>query len=471
MLRFFGFQSLPSVLVLTLALGGCSAGQPPLTTAAVAAPIAPSPRAAPASFLPRLETPREVLLGIDVLESGGFLPLRGKRVGLLTHPAGVDRHGVSTIDVLRRAPGMRLVALYSVEHGLYDQFAANQKYADQLDPRTGLMNYSLYRQGGSHKPTLEQLRGIDALVIDLQDIGVRAYTFTSAMKVAMEACFQNNIEVVVLDRPNPLGGLKVDGPMLDPQWSSQPGRDNYLGEFPVPYVHGLTIGELARMAKYQPGVLHIPEAVRARGHLIVIPMTGWRRGMRWPDTGLTWVPTSPLIPDFSAVVGDPMTGLGCFMGEPLGDPPRRLGGFSHGVGKLYPFRGISNRFVKSEVLERELDALNLPGLGFRRVSVPDPKTGKPATGLYIEVTDWDEWRPTELSFYLMKLDCKYSPRNPFAAASPQIATLFLHHMGSTAFFEDIAAHGTRVNVDAYVREWQARAKIYQEQSRRYWLYQ
>jgi len=420
---------------------------------------------APAFEIPRIEFPHQVMLGIDVLEAEGFAPLRGKRIGLLTHPAGVDHRGVSTVEILHNAPGLRLIALYSVEHGLYDQFPAERTYSDQLDPRTGLMNYSLY-SGRGRKPTLSQLRGIDALVIDLQDIGSRSYTFASAMKVTMEACFQNNIEVIVLDRPNPLGGLKVDGPMLDPQWSSRPSKDNYVGEFPVPYVHGLTIGELARMAKFQPGILHVTDDVRIRGRLLVIPMRGWTRSMRWPETGLTWVPTSSFVPDFSAVVGYPMTGLGCYMGE-----FPHLGGFSHGVGKMYPFRGISNKYVPSEVLERALTALDLPGLGYRRVSVPNPRTGQPATGLYIEVTDWDEWEPTELNFYLMRLDCKFAPRNPFAAASPLIVSEFLDHMGSTAFFRDLVAHGSRVDVDAYIREWQARDAIYQQESRRFWLYQ
>jgi len=333
-------------------------------------------------------------------------------------------------------------------------------FNDQVDPRTGLMVYSLYN-GRTHQPTAAQLKGIDALVVDLQDIGTRSYTFTGAMKQAMEGCFLNHVEIIVLDRPNPLGGLKVDGPIPDPQWLGP----NLVNEFPVPYVHGLTIGELARLAKDQPGVLRIPEAARLAGRLTVIPMRGWRRDMRWPETGLTWVPTSPYIPDFSAVVGYPMTGLGSFMG----DTPN-LGGFRSGVGSDYPFRGISNKYLKSETLEAVLDGLHLPGLGFRRVSVPDAKTGKPATGLFIEVTDWDAWQPAELNFYLMKLDCKFSPRNPFAAAPPLVANGFLKHMGSNALFKDLVAHGANVDIVTYLRDWRAKAKLFQEQSRRFWLY-
>jgi uncharacterized protein YbbC (DUF1343 family) len=390
------------------------------------------------------------LLGIDVLEAEGFAPLRGKRVGLLTHPAGVDRRGVSTIEVLRHAPGLRLVALYGAEHGIYNQLPSGENYRDRVDPRTGLIVHSLYN-GKTHKPTPAQLQGIDVLVIDLQDIGSRSYTFISAMKVAMEACFENNIEVMVLDRPNPLGGLKVDGPPMDPQWRS------YVGDFPVPYVHGLTIGELARMAKYQPGVLQVPEAIRARGRLVVIPMRGWQRSMRWSETGLNWVPTSPLMPNFSAVAGYPMTGLA-----------NEIGDFT--TSREFPFRGIAHKNIKPEVLQRRLEAFHIPGLRYRRVSMVSLKTGQPGMALYIEITDWDEWRPTELNFYLMKLSCELSSRNPFASASADQKNIFLKLTGSPAFFRDIATHGGRIDVDAYVRDWQARAKIFQQQSRRFWLY-
>ena len=281
----------------------------------------------------------------------------------------------------------------------------------------------------------------------------------------MEGCFLNHVEVIILDRPNPLGGLKVDGPMLDPQWVGP----NLVNAFNVPYVHGMTIGELATMAKYQPGVLKIPEAARLQGKLTVIHMRGWRRSMRWPETGLTWVPTSPYVPDFAAVAGYPMTGLGTFPG---------IANFSHGVGKhpdgspQYPFRGISHKNVKPEVLEKELNALHLAGLRFRRISVPNTKIGQPpATGLFIEITDWDDWHPTELNFYLMQLDCRFSPRNPYAAVHAAEEGGYLRHMGSTAFFNDIVAHGARVDVAAYVRSWEAKAAAFQQQTRQYWLYQ
>jgi len=397
----------------------------------------------------RPETPYPVMLGIDVLESEGFAAVRGKRIGLLTHPAGINCRGVSTIDVLRRAPGVKLVALFAPEHGLYG--VEENDFGDTIDRRTGLPVYSLHGRN-SRKPTPRMLRGLDALVIDLQDIGVRSYTFASAMKLAMEACFENRVEVIVLDRPNPLGGLKVDGPLLDADLVS------YVGAFRVPYVHGLTIGELARMAASAPGILAIPDAVRAKGRLTIVPMRGWRRSMRWPDTGLTFVPTSPKVTDFAAVVGYAMTGLGC-----------EIGGFSHGIGRFYPFRGLSFKGRTAEQLERELNALRLPGIKFARVSVPDAN-GKTATGVYVEVTDWDAWRPTELSFQLMRLACKWSPRNPFVNVPPDKASLFLKLVGSRAWWNAIRLEAAKINVEAFVAEWHRRALLYQQQSRRYWIY-
>jgi len=452
-------------LLTAVALIGCSASRPSASASTPAhAPVAavPAPQVvarvapAPAPVFP-------VMLGIDVLESEGFAILKGKRVGLLTHPAGVNRRGVSTIEVLRHAPGVQLVALFAGEHGINGEFRAGVNIRDHIDPRTGLPVFSLYngvlQNGHVNRPTRGQLKGIDVFVVDLQDIGTRSYTFISAMKTAMEGCFDNGVEFVVLDRPNPLGGLKVDGPSLDPQLMS------YIGEFRVPYVHGLTMGELAHMAKEAPGVLDVTDAVREAGKLVVVPMRGWRRGMRWPDTGLTWVPTSTHMPDFLAVEGYPMTGLGTGAPSP----------FTSGVENEYLFRCISCKGVKLDTVEKDLRALHLPGIDFRKASVPNPKTGQPAVCLFIEITDWDAWNPTELNFNLLKLACKYDPRNPFAvatrtAAGRQELHLFLIAVGSTAFYNDLIAHGARVDADAYFRDWQAKARVYQQLSRRYWIY-
>lgn len=462
-LRPSPLNNILTLFVLLVGLLGCSSSSQPPTRPNKTEPQRPAtlpPGPAPVlNPAPVNVSPYPVMLGIDVLEAGGFKELRGKRVSLLTHPAGVNRRGVSTIEVLRRAPGINLVALFGPEHGIYGNFKAATNIEDSIDPRTGLPVYSLH--GAHRKPTRNMLAGIDAMVIDLQDIGTRSYTFVSAMLYTMAACFENNVEVIVLDRPNPLGGLKVDGPPLDPQWKS------YVGAFRVPYVHGLTIGELARMAKEAPGIMHVPgstginvsEAVRLRGKLTIISMRGWRRSMRWPETGLKWIPTSQYIQDFASVIGYPMTGLGTELGQ-----------FSHGFpGPLYPFRGISHPKINDAVLERELRALNIPGLNYRRISVPG-RGGKPVTGLYVEVADYQDWRPTELNFHLMRLACKYEVNNPFAAANNADTRRFLIHMGSTDFFNTLKRDGARTNVEAFIRDWETKAKVYQQQTRKYWLY-
>lgn len=445
-----------TLAVVLLSVLGCSSSQS-TARSANASPQRPSGPAPVIDTTPSNVMPFAVMLGIDVLEARGFDVLQGKKIGLLTHPPGVNRRGVSTIDTLRGASGVSLVALFGPEHGIYGDVKAAVDIEDTIDKRTGLPVYSLH--GKHRKPTKEMLQGLDAMVIDLQDIGTRSYTFVSCMLYTMGACFENGVEVIVLDRPNPLGGLKVDGPPLDPQWKS------YVGAFRVPYVHGLTIGEIARMAKLAPGIMKVPnaldvsEADRLRGQLTVIPMRGWQRSMRWPETGLKWVPTSQYIQDFGAVVGYPMTGLGTYLGK-----------FSHGIGKHYAFRGISHPKIRSAALARILNARQMPGLNFRVVQVPG-ENGKPVTGLYAEVVDYDAWRPTELNFHLMQLACRYDGQNPFSAASPAQERGFLIHMGSTAFYEALKRDGAGVDLNAFLRDWENKARVYQQESRKYWLYQ
>lgn len=406
------------------------------------------------------------MLGIDVLEADGFRAIRGKRIGLLTHPAAVNRQGISTIEVLRRAPEVKLVALFGPEHGVAGDAPGATAVDDAIDARTGLPAYSLY--GATKRPTKAMLRGIDALVIDLQDIGTRSYTFTSCMKWAMEGCFENGVEVIVLDRPNPLGGLKVSGPMLDSALVDMKARPNNVGAFAVPYVHGLTIGELARLAKDaqppNPNALEISARARSRGKLTVIPMRGWTRAMRWPETGLTWIPTSPLMADFSAVMGYPMVGLGTFF-----DLPRFDIGFRHGVGKSYPFRGLSSKAVGADRLRQELATLAPSGLRFQIGTAAD-REGRPATGVLVEVTDYDRWDPTELNFVLMKLACRFEPKNPFAPIAGRDFSGFLHHLGSAEFLYALQRDGARLALDPWLAKWRQQARAFQLQSRTYWLY-
>lgn len=459
--RPFSFANFLSVLLPLLGLLGCSASQPPARPVAAAVASPPPIFTPPAGVLPQAAPPapvHPVMLGIDVLEADNFAAVRGKRIGLLTHPAGVNRRGISTIEILRRAPGVQLVALYAVEHGLYNEHAAGKPFPDGFDAKTGLPVFSLYNPKTKFfRPTPAQLKPIDALVIDLQDIGTRSYTFSGAMKSAMESCFENGKEVIVLDRPNPLGGLKVSGPPIDPQHMSDVGR------FSVPYVHGLTIGELAVLAKATPapGGLAVSDAQRAAGRLTVIPMRGWSRRMRWTETGLPFIPTSPRIRDFPSVQGYPMTGLGT-MSE--------LRGFSHGVGNQHEFRGVAHPRIRHEDLEKELNALNLPGIRFRRVSVPNAKSGKPAIGTYVEIIDYERWDPCALNFHLLRIAARAAPRNPYGALTAAERRTVLVHLGSQAFFNDFAAKGARTDIEAWLAQWRDQARAYQEQSRKFWLY-
>jgi uncharacterized protein YbbC (DUF1343 family) len=414
----------------------------------------PAPAPSPARTLPApvAQPPVvfPVMLGIDVLEATGFRSIAGKKIGLLTHPAGVNRRGESTIDVILRAPNARLVALFAPEHSLSGDIKASVNFDDSIDPRTKLPIYSLH--GKNRKPTAAQLKGLDALVIDLQDIGVRSYTYNVVMRYAMDACFENNVEVIILDRPNPLGGYKVDGPQLDREWFSG------VGAFRIPYVHGLTMAELARLAASEPGVLAVSEDVRRKGRLTLVPMRGWNRAMRWPETGLRFVPTSPMIRDFPAVMGYAMIGLGC-----------EYSGFKHGIGAHHPFRGLTFKGITADRLIRDLSALNIPGLAYRKLTLPGPD-GKPREGVYVDVVNWNAWRPTELSFQLMRLACVYDPPNPFQKITPVQMRSFNIHVGSTAWWNELKRDGARVNVEGNITAWRTQALAYQQLTRKYWLY-
>jgi uncharacterized protein YbbC (DUF1343 family) len=222
---------------------------------------------------------RAVELGIDVLEKNHFDILRGKRVGLVTNQTGVNSAGEKTRLILRKH--VNLVALYTPEHGLDGTEKAGVEIRSRRDPLTGLTAYSLY--GDTRKPTPQMLAGIDVLVFDMQDIGCRSYTYISTMGKCLQACAEQGKKIVILDRPNPLGGDRVEGMGIDPKWIS------FVGQFPIPYVHGLTMGELALMANTKGWM-------GPKADLQVVKMRGWARSMTWPMTGLRWVATSPNIP-------------------------------------------------------------------------------------------------------------------------------------------------------------------------------
>ena len=258
-----------------------------------------------------------VQLGIDVLKERDFASLAGKRVGLVTNQTGVDSTGSKTRLLLHRAKNVRLVALYSPEHGIDGTVPAGRYVASRKDSITGLVVHSLY--GPTRKPTPDMLKGIDVLVFEMQDIGVRCYTYVSTMAKCMEACGEQRIPFVVLDRPNPLGGLRVEGPGMEERWRS------FVGQFPVPFVHGMTAGELARMSNLRGWM-------GRRCQLTVVPMRGWSRDMTWNRTGLRWVQTSPNIPRASTVpyyaatgIFGSLEGAGLDVGIGTGDPFQMAG--------------------------------------------------------------------------------------------------------------------------------------------------
>ncbi len=394
---------------------------------------------------------QKINLGIDTLERSGFRAVAGKNIGLLTHPAGVNRNGVSSIKILQQAQNTKLVALFGPEHGIYGNEKANVLVHDKIDSKTGLPVYSLY--GKYRWPSHKMLEPLDALVIDLQDIGIRSYTYVSCMIRTMESCFRNGVEVIVLDRPNPLGGLKVDGPPLDKRWRS------YVGDIFTPYVHGMTIGEIAYMARNTPGWLR-PEKVSTqqlrKAKLTIIPMRGWHRNMLWPATGLRWIPTSPYIPDISAVLGYSMTGLGS-----------QEGGFSHGIGTPYPFRLLRFKGKSSIEVKEALERRNIPGLSYRIIRTKNV-AGIPVEGVYVKVTDWQAVRPTELSFHMMQLAATWERPNPFANAKNM--NLFNKHVGNSAWWNEISQRGAQARVTRFVQQWEQATHAFRQRAQRFFLY-
>lgn len=401
---------------------------------------------------------QRVRLGIDVLAAENFSRVRGEKIGLVTNLAGVNSSGESTIKILHtrgRRAGADLVALFGPEHGIYGDVPAEKIVVGQRDTRlgTGLPVHSLY--GATRRPTPEMLRGITKMVIDLQDVGARSYTFVSCMRLVMEACFEAGIPVLVLDRPNPLGGEKTDGPMLDAKWQS------YVGMYPVPYVHGLTIGELARAALGE-NWLELSAATRSRAKLDVVRMIGWQRSMRWNATGLKWIPTSPYIATPDAAEGYAMTGLGCCAGK-----------FSHTfvasrdpLTLVRPFRFLSYPGKNEKEMAALVNSFGIAGLR----GIPAILGGGKAKGALLAVTNWRIFRPVELSVHMMRQCCLWEKTNPFATLSGNARSLFLKHLGDEKFFDELCEKGGKINVKAWCSRWEARASEFRRTTAKYRLY-
>lgn len=336
-----------------------------------------------------------VKTGVEVLRERGFEGLVGKRVGLVTNPSGVDSHLKSTIDILNEAPGVELVALYGPEHGVRGEVYAGGKVETFTDPATGLPVYSIY--GSTRKPTQEMLEGIDVMVYDIQDVGVRSYTFISTLGLVMEACAEKGIEVMVLDRPNPLGGNKIEGCYVEQPFNS------FVSQYRIPYVYGLTVGELAVMIneeglnRGQKG-----DQAPARCKLNVIPMEGWTRDMVYEDTGLPWVLPSPNIPFKESPMYYASSGV---CGE--------LYGFMNiGIGYTLPFQVFGATWLDPERLKKTLEEYELPGVSFRTIwykPFSGSQKGQLVGGLQFFFTDYEKARLTEVQFMVMQAVAQLYP--------------------------------------------------------------
>ena len=320
----------------------------------------------------------QILPGIEVLLTDSLHLVTGLRVGLITNHTGIDRQGVSSIDRLVAAPEVELVALYSPEHGIRGTEGAGDRVEGGRDEATGLPIHSLY--GATLKPTPEMLEGVEVLLFDIQDVGARYYTYVSTMALGMEAAGEAGIPFVVLDRPNPIGGKAVQGTILDPAFST------FVGLYPVPMRHGMTVGELARMMVGEFGV---------EVGLTVVPARGWRRGMLFPETGLPWVPPSPNMPSVESALHYPGTCL--FEGTNV----------SVGRGTEEAFQVVGAPWLDGEALAAALEAYGIPGVRFEaaRFTPRNPGDGKfgdeeiQGVRLWAQTPDYD---PTMAALALLR---------------------------------------------------------------------
>lgn len=389
-----------------------------------------------------------VRAGIDVLKERGFDILQGKRVGLITNPTGVDGRLASTIDILFAAPGVTLVALFGPEHGVRGDYAAGDKVDTYTDARTGLPVYSLY--GKTRKPTPDMLQGLDVLVYDIQDNGCRSYTYISTMGLAMEAAAAARIPFVVLDRPNPLGGIRVEGGLVEKPFTS------FVSQFPIPYVYGLTCGELA---KFLNG-----EHLLAGGtpcDLIVVPMKGWRRSMTFPQTGLEWVPTSPHQPRDISAFYYVATGI---LGE--------LGVISEGVGYTLPFQLLAAEWIDPGAMADAMNAFRLPGVLFRPI-VYKPFYGRSAgttlKGVQVHLTDPARVELMALQFRFLEAHHRlYPDKDPFTLADASRIAMFDKVVGSDRIRK---AFVTRMNYEDIRPLMERDLEGFKAKARPYWLYQ
>lgn len=386
--------------------------------------------------------------GVEVLRDNDFKQLAGKRVGLITNPTGVDNSLKSTVDILHEAKGVELVALFGPEHGVRGNVHAGDEFGNTTDPATGVKVFSIY--GKTKKPTKEMLSGIDALVYDIQDIGCRSFTFVSTLGLALDACAENDIEFVVLDRPNPLGGNRVEGCLVED------GFYSFVSQFKIPYLYGMTPGEMAR---YLNG-----ERV-ARGEkaakLTVVPLKGWKRSMTFDKTGMPWVLPSPHIPQPATAFYYPATGI---LGE--------LYYVSIGVGYTLPFQFICADWIDADKFAERMNALNLPGTKFRPIHVkPFYGTGKGENlqGVQFYVDDVPGSSLTLIQFYAMQELAKlYPEKRIFDTATDKSRFDMFDKVCGTDKIRTLFSKNYQVS--DMIDYWNKDADAFKEKAKKYYLY-
>ncbi|HIZ91262.1 MAG TPA: DUF1343 domain-containing protein [Candidatus Bacteroides merdavium] len=385
--------------------------------------------------------------GIEVLKAQNFRCLEGKRVGLITNPTGVDNELRSTIDILHEAPNVNLVALYGPEHGVRGDVHAGDHVSDQRDPATGLPVYSLY--GKTRKATPEMLKDVDILVYDIQDIGCRSFTYISTLGLAMEAAAENGKELIVLDRPNPLGGLKVEGNLTEDDCIS------FVSQFKIPYVYGLTCGELALLLN---GERMLTGGVQCK--LTVIKMKGWKRRMDYTATGLQWIPSSPHIPHPHSAFFYPVSGI---LGE--------LGYMSIGVGYTIPFQMFAAPWAEADKLADALNDLHVPGVIFRPIYLkPFYSVGKgeQLQGVQVHITNYARAPLSPLQFLVMQEVARLWPeRAVFDHADKGRFAMFDKVCGSHQIRERFTKTNRWEDIRPY---WEKDVENFRQVSKKYYLY-
>ncbi|MBD3226341.1 MAG: DUF1343 domain-containing protein [Caldithrix sp.] len=387
------------------------------------------------------ELQESVLLGNENLMQNHLDVVKEKRIGLLTNPSGVNSNLQSSADLFYLHKGIQLKALFAPEHGIRGAEYAGDNIKDQIDPHTNLPVYSLY--GDHRKPTAEMIEGLDAIIVDIQDIGVRGYTYIYTMAKVMEAAAEFDKEVIVLDRPNPIGGIRVEGNLVEEPFYS------FVGLYPIPYRHGMTIGELAKLFNKEFGI---------ECHLTVIPMKFWKREMLWGDTGLQWVPTSPHVPHWETVLF--MSATGTF-GE--------LRTLSEGVGYTSPFEIVGAPWIKAREFADALNDLHLPGVIFRPLTFHPyyaSYEGQVCQGVQLHLTKPRQFDSYITGLHIMKTAMHLYPEHDLFANKHRLG-MFNKVMGTDKIMKKLIRG---MSVEDIAEDWQNELNRFNEVRKQYLIY-